>query len=230
MEIFPARTLFILLLILISSVSCHKKNCVVLPGDIPISTIEGNWYQILLLGDISLSTPNCYNYLLKDIPDGEYGLGLYIWPNEEHWKPDDSWRKLRVKMIETNTTGEHWVDHSWDLLELYQSRNYGFKDNTSQPFLFFYPGDYMCIVEWNRPLVDLGSCTMISRFSPEPLTTDVECYYRHEYYSHYHDSIFEAKNSDAHQLFISIKGHCPKNIRPEAKLGLIRLGAKIKSN
>jgi hypothetical protein len=220
-------SIILLILSLLSSVSCHKKNCVVLERNNPIQTIEMEYHQILLLSDISLNNPGCYYYSLENFPDGEYGLGLYIWPKDIQWKPDNSWRKFVVKMIETNPQGEHWVDHSWNLLELYKSRDFGYgtKENLSEPFLFFVSGDWLCIVDFNAPMIDWRSCTLISRFDSEPTVSAYEKYMRD-----YHDSIFKIKNSDTHQIYISIKGQCPDNIKPEAKLGLIKLDFKIKTN
>lgn len=220
MEIFPSRALFILLFLLISSISCHKKNCVTLPGDIPIRTIEGDRDHIFLLGDISLSTPNCYNYLLKDIPDGVYGLGIYIYPQSAALKPNNSWNNFMLKMQVTNEKGKKVVRNCMTFNQLYETRDFTalFSQQSESEHLFLLGrGTILWCIDL-EPILDWKTTAMISRIPTEWPTDPIELFLKNN-----PSSIFTVKSSESYSIRLETRGKCPSGIDPQAQIGLMGL-------
>lgn len=219
-EIFPARALFVLLLILISSVSCHKKNCVVLEtNSIPEQIEFSEHTKLLILGSISLNDDKCFSVSVNNLGTGLYVLGILAYPDSNGWKPSDSWNNFKLKMTVMDTRDRKLVGAKFNLLRLYQYcfRQTPYNKKLADERIFLGHGEFypQC---GREPWINWKSTSITTRISSEPPSNEEEDYFRE-----YPLSWFEASTTETYRICIEIKGGCPESFNPQAQIGLMGL-------
>jgi hypothetical protein len=204
-------SIILLILSLLSSVSCHKKNCVVLSDAYQIK--DYIYERIYFLGSISLNTKKCYFSSVKNLPDRWCSLGIFVWPMEDGWKQDDTWKKLTVRMLVKDSRGKRLIDHNYELAELTPLRFPNVKNDSNHESIFLLAGGIGLVEE--APMVTLTSNPLVSRFDPDPTISELDKMEREN-----PDSYFKANNAETYDIYIEVKGRCPADVNPVAKIAL----------
>ena len=208
---------FFMLLVLLSALSCQKKNRVMLSSNTDIMTdkflLDSN-HEIILLGAISLNSHGSYEVFVKDLPDGLYALGILVYPQNGIWKSNDKWKKSMMKMIVKNGKGRKLISSHFTFAQLF---NGWYHPSTKEPLFLFGSQPYGMSEGGRYGMIDWKSNTLVSHI-PTELPKDPE----EEYYKETPSSWFEAKKTDTYTIHIDLKGGCPEGVSPDAKIGLVK--------